>query len=174
MHRFNGRDLGGGTHRRGSQLTKAPIFLLDVLHLERGRRYPLFEQALLKCLSDGIGVGLERQLQIGRPFRRDDGDPPVLPDRKIVLRHETEHACVEREGLVLIVDQNARQLDSHVRESRRHTAVSASRKLRKLVPSASDSPGRVPEAWCRAPRSENEPVAGRPTGARRRVARTNR
>ncbi len=47
-------------------------------------------------------------------FRRHDRDPSVFAaDRNVVLLHEAEHLRIEPQGLFLILDHDARQLDSH-------------------------------------------------------------
>ena len=43
----------------------------------------------------------------------DDGQPAVLAQRDVVLRHEAEHVGVERQRRGLVVDRDARQVDPH-------------------------------------------------------------
>ena len=44
---------------------------------------------------------------------RDDGQPAVLAQRDVVLLHEAEHVGVEAQGLLLVVDEDAGQVDPH-------------------------------------------------------------
>src|SRR4029453_6414996 len=96
-----------------AELAEATVFVFEVVDLERRCRNALLEQRLLERPAGGIGIRLQRQFEVSWPVRGDDGNPAVLANRNVVLLHEAEHLRVERQRLVLIVDHDARQLDSH-------------------------------------------------------------
>src|SRR5262245_12647910 len=107
------RRLGECDPARGEPL----VFGGEVRRFERRRRDALFEQRLLERLAGGVGVRLQRQLEVVGAFRRDDGDPTVgACHREVPLLLEAEHLDVEAQGLVLIVYHDAVQFDPHGRD----------------------------------------------------------
>src|SRR5215213_9404749 len=93
---------------------QALILAGDIVNLERSGRDALLQQAFLERPANGVGVGFQRQLDILISFRRYDGDPSELAaNRDVVFLHEAEHLRVEPQRLLLILDHDARQLDSH-------------------------------------------------------------
>src|SRR5215467_3417167 len=113
---YSEHDGSSGRRRLGEHhtfRTQARELTGKVTHLERGQGNPLLEHRLLKALPGGVGIRLERQLQVARRFRRRDRDPSILTDRKILALHKTENVRIESDGLLLIIHHDARQLDAH-------------------------------------------------------------
>ncbi len=59
-------------------------------------------------------VGLEQQLRTVGLGLSDDREPAVLAERDVVLLYEPERFRVELERLLLVVDKDVRDVDSHV------------------------------------------------------------
>src|SRR5207248_1736329 len=60
-----------------------------------------------------VVVRLKEQLDIIRPFGRDDGEELEFSYRHVPLHHEAQDLGVELEGLVLVVDEYASQRNLH-------------------------------------------------------------
>ena len=60
-----------------------------------------------------MGVGLEQQLRPVRSFLRYHGDPGVLSHGDVVLHLKAEDVRVESKRLLLVVHDDAGQVDSH-------------------------------------------------------------
>ncbi len=67
--------LGGLHAELNAQILQSLVLLLNIVRSERRGRYPLREQNFLERRGSRVGVGLEKQLEIVRPFGRDDGQP---------------------------------------------------------------------------------------------------
>ena len=89
------------------------VLRVDVADEEIRRRYPLLENLLLIRLCGRIAVEFENQLHAFRFFGRNHGEPFVRARLEFVFLLEAENAGVELQGLVLIVDEDARQFDLH-------------------------------------------------------------
>src|SRR5687767_14965177 len=80
-----------------------------------------------------MAVRFEHQLQIVRTFRRRHRDPARPAHREVLLFLEAEHFGVEAQRLVLIVNKNAVQSNSHESPRRWFTqASSIAQALRKV------------------------------------------
>ena len=60
-----------------------------------------------------VGIGFEQQLMTIQIVGGDDGLPTMISEWHFVLLHETEDFGVEGERLVLVVDEDAADVDSH-------------------------------------------------------------
>jgi hypothetical protein len=86
---------------------------VDVGHREGGRRDPVRGQGLPVRPDSRVIGGLQDELDaVGLP-RRHDSQPAVLAERHLGLLHEAEHLGVELQRLVLVIDVDAGQGDSH-------------------------------------------------------------
>ena len=74
---------------------------------------PSLDQRLLERLGRGMAVGLQQQLGSVGILGRDHGQPPVLAERDLGLLHEAEDFGVEPQRLVLVVDEDAGEVDPH-------------------------------------------------------------
>src|SRR5215210_2060945 len=110
-HRTHLERLLGELHPEGSQ----PVELrADVVHGERRERDAVVYERLLERLGSGVAVRLEEELRAVRLLAGRDGEPLRLTERDLRLLLEAEDAGVEVERLVLIVDEDAGEVDSHV------------------------------------------------------------
>ncbi len=89
------------------------VLLAHVVHGERREGNPVLHQRPLERTGGGMAVRLEHQLGAVDILRRHDGQPPVLSHRDLDLLHEAEDLRVETQRLVLIVHQDAREIDPH-------------------------------------------------------------
>ena len=95
-------------------LRPEPIeLLLDVVDGEGGRRDPVLDQGLLVRLDGRVPGGFEQELGSVRLFRRHDGQPRGTAEGDVRLLLEAEDVGVEVEGLRLVVDEDARDIDPH-------------------------------------------------------------
>src|SRR5262249_13898738 len=85
----------------------------EVARFERSKRNALLEHRLLEHLRGWVGVRFQSKLEVLAAFRRHDGQPLVLPHREVVLLLKAEHLGVELQRSVLILDDDAGELDSH-------------------------------------------------------------
>ena len=88
-------------------------FRVDVIDGECRERYTLFDERRLVCPGDRILVRFQGQLDAIRLVGGDDGQPSELPCGEFRLFHETEYHRVEGQGLGLIVDDDAGELNLH-------------------------------------------------------------
>ena len=114
-HRRRHRAHVGGL--LGEDGRRAPVSRsYSVLHVgdgEGGERDAVGDQGVLERLRRRVVVGFEKELDAVRVLGGDDGEPPVLAQRHVVLLLEAEDVGVEAQRLLLVVDEDAGQVDPH-------------------------------------------------------------
>ena len=80
---------------------------VDVVDAERGERDPVGDERVLERLGRRVLVRLEQELDAVGHVGTDDGQPSELADRDVGLGLEAEDVGVERQGLGLVVDEDA-------------------------------------------------------------------
>jgi hypothetical protein len=96
---------------------------VHVVHGEGGERDPVGHEGGLERADGGVLARLEHQLDAVGVLRRYDGEPAVLTHGDVGLLHEAQHVGVEAQGLLLVVDEHARQVDPHGRLLRDRSAT---------------------------------------------------
>src|SRR4051812_42174936 len=86
----------------------------DVFDGERRERDAVVDEGLLERLRGRVTIGLEEQLRSVGLVPRRDRQPLGVAERDLRLLLEAENTGIEVESLVLVIDEDARQVDPHV------------------------------------------------------------
>ncbi|GGV90539.1 hypothetical protein GCM10010228_79170 [Streptomyces massasporeus] len=97
-----------------AEAAQALVLGPDVVDGELGERDAVGGERVTVGLDGRVTGGLQEQFRAAGVLGGDDGQPPVrLAQGDVVLLHETEDLRVEAEGLGLVVDEDAGEMDLH-------------------------------------------------------------
>src|SRR5262245_38203607 len=98
---------------RDTKCRKALVLLFDVVDGKGGEGNSVMDKRGLEWFRGRVLVGLEYKLGPFRIVGRYDGEPTMLAEWDLGLLLETQDVGVEAERLLLVVDEDACQFDTH-------------------------------------------------------------
>src|SRR5690606_19038339 len=90
------------------------IFIINILHLKRGKRNAVLLQRLLEWRHRLVSTRFQQELNAVWIMRRYQSQPTILTQRNSVLFREAQLLGVERESPVLIINKYAGYVYSHI------------------------------------------------------------
>ena len=96
---------------------------LHIIDGERGVRDTVGDDRVFERLHRRVVVRFENQLDAVGILRRHHGQPLELTDRHLGLLHKAQRLGVEAERLVLVVDEDAGEIDLHFFSLGRHRSA---------------------------------------------------
>ena len=104
---------GRRLRERHAQAAQPLVLGVDVVDGEARVRNAVRDERLLEGACGGVAIGLKEELDAVRLARRDDGKSSRISERDLGLLHEAKDIGVEAQRLLLVVDQDAGDVDSH-------------------------------------------------------------
>jgi len=98
-----------------TEAREPPMLRRDIVDREGSEGDAVRQQGRLERLRGRMRIGLEHELDAVRILRRHHGQSAMLAHRHILLALEAEHLGVEAQRLLLVIDQEARHDDPHLR-----------------------------------------------------------
>jgi hypothetical protein len=89
------------------------MFAVDIIHSERSRRNAIFYQSLLEWTHGRMTVGFEQKFGTLGLFCSHHSEPFSFSQWDVCFLDEAEDLCVKLKRLILIVDKDTGDMDSH-------------------------------------------------------------